>query len=303
MKKHDREALANIIDLIAVQAEEMYTTKLSKADPGEETPGEKKPEGSSVEGTQDGPPPSSPKDDASSAPPPPDVSASAPPPGGDDGSAPPAPPAGGDAPGGEMPMGDDGGGEMNPEAIKQQIMHLPMEMVQMYYLAFADRLRELAPGGDAGASAGAPPAPAPEATPPAPPAAPPGPPGGDLPMGKGEFDDQSGKIMKSLNELKSELSAQKALTENLQGIVANQTTMLLKSASRPVRMSVSAVDLGASLVKTEKKDASGLSRDEIVKRLSKVTAKPDLSKSDRDLSKQYMRGECGVDKIAHLVIE
>lgn len=350
MKKLNKADLTDIVDMLAsdvavlVKSEAEGGVALNKADPGEETPGEKKPEGSSLEGSKD--------EGSSDGPPsgdsgPPDASAGGPPP---DASAGPPPDASASA---GAPTGDpaaDASAGLSPEAIKAEIAHLGLEETKMYFLAFQSHLSDLmtAQGGGAGAppdaSAGAPPpgaAPPPDASAsavppggpegssaPPPPAGPPA--GGPPEMGKGEFDDKSGKVSegkmskaeqaeivslvkaqvegpmkKALAEKDAEIeSLKKALDESVSKIAGSLTKMANKAqALRKSAAGVSVVQKPGTETAPEagKVDVSKLNKSEVTAKLREVTARTDLKKSDRDLATAVILGHKPASEAAHLL--
>jgi hypothetical protein len=331
MKKSKKEDLSAILDLIVddvavmVKNEQEGSSKLSKADPGQESPGEKKPEGSSIEGTDDS------EASAETSPPPADESAGAPP---AEGSAPPAGPTDGAPPEGS-PSGDpaaDASQGLTPETIKAEIEHLPVDQVKMYYLAFKARLMELLPqdGGDAGAGM-APPSADPAAAAGAPPSAPPpaaAPPEASAPpMGKGEFDDESGKISKSeVSLFKSEMISLRETVETLKKSLSEKDATIAAfeenvgkvakalhtklNKQQGMRKSLAGVSFverpGTESPSADKAKIDGvlkLPATEITKRLTVVTASPDLAKSDRDKISGYYAGRVKLENIAHLITE
>jgi hypothetical protein len=320
--------LENIIDLIAnevgvmMKSEHESGKSLSKADPGEESPGEKKPEGSSIEGTTDE---AGSDDGGDSAPPSDDASSEAPP---ADDSASGAPPAGGEgAPTGD-PAADASAGAISPEAIEGEIAHLSVEELKMYLLAFKSALvKKLGVGG---APAGGPPMDG--ATPPPAPAGAPGadpgadPSMGDPAMGKGEMDDQSGKVttgtmaksegFKALAEVSTlkkalagkdeEIAAlKKSMEEGVERIaVGFQNIMNKATAQRKSASGISFVTKPGTMAKSEKSavDVMTLDSTSLTKALRDMTAKPDLKKSDRDLITRFQLDQEPREKLAHLFV-
>ncbi len=303
---------------------------LAKADPGQEAPAEKKPEGSSAE------------------PPQPEASASAP---ATDGSpvtgAPPTPPAMGGSADGASPPADAGapGGEVTVEQIKTEADQMDVEELKKYFLAFKAALMEKMggagepPGSPDPSAAGAPPPaaggpPPAAASPPPSPAASPSPDETVPPMGKGEFDDKSGKVTEGSmsksekDEIfarlgKAEQDAKAAKTENdrLQKALADKETEfdakvaqvakgiegLAKKAG--LRKSVATAAAAAivpkpgseaPLAKTET-DVSRMSRADIVGKLNEVTRNPKLTKSDRSDINQFVAGNAPVEKVVRFL--
>lgn len=319
--------LENIIDLIAnevgvmMKSEHESGKSLSKADPGEESPGEKKPEGSSIEGTTDE---AGSDDGGDSAPPSDDASSDAPP---ADDSASGAPPAGGDAAPTGDPAADAGAGAISPEAIEAEIAHLSVEELKMYLLAFKSALvKKLGVGG---APAGGPPMDG--ATPPPAPAdgagaPPPGADGTDPAMGKGEMDDQSGKVTtgtmaksegfkalaevttlkKALADKDGEIAAlKKSMEEGVERIAVGFQNIITKAtAQRKSASGISFVTKPGTMAKSEKTavDVMTLDTTSLTKALRDMTAKPDLKKSDRDLITRFQLGQEPREKLAHLFV-
>ncbi len=307
------EVATGVESLMKAEAE-AEAQKLSKADPGEEATGEKKPEGSSAE----------PAPEASASPeasgPPAGDEGSAPPPGGDEGSAPPPDAASGD------PAAD---AMATPEALEAEYAKLPDQELQMHFVALRSALMKRqtvqpdAGAPDAGAGpppeasgspAGAPPPPPPEAS---------GPPA----MGKGEIKlgDGSGGKMTAGKMSKSEVEAQarlvkaeadqKALAKTvadqaatiqaLEANIGNIAAAVKNRLERPIRKSATGVSFVTKPGTTA--DAStkfeSLSKSEIVKKLNEVTSSASLSKKDRDLVNSYCVGTVSIKEIAHLLTE
>lgn len=326
MKTLNPQAITGLVDLLASDVADMLKAEaLAKADPGEETPGEKKPEGSSVEGSKgDDAPPAAPPE-ASASPP-----ADAPPPG---------PPGAEGSPTGD-PAADASQG-LDPEAIKAEIAHLSVEELKAYLLAFKDVLTAkltAGPGAEGSAPGGPPPGP-PEASASAPPPGPP--PAGEAPpdpmMGKGEFDDKSGKVSggkmtkseedafislvkgQVMKEVGGQITAlQKSnvekdakiteLNDALEtGVTKIATSMQgLVTRSQALRKSVAGISYATKPTTEEpaakgKVDVSKLSKSEATARLREVTGRPDLKKTDRDLVNGFYAGIVPIEKIEHLL--
>lgn len=308
-------------------------TVLAKADPGHEAPAEENPEGSS------------------SAPPAPEASASAP---ATDG-APATPPAEGQSATGESPMASpdpaadpaaQGQGEVSVEQIKAEFDSLDVEEVKKYFLAAKASLMEKM-GGPGGAPAGAGPdasaspdgsAPPPAASPSAPPAAAaspsPSPSPEEPPMGKGEFDDESGKVSagkmaKSLDvdEVLNRLSKAEAAVAEVAGLkkaiaekdatIAAFEEKLGKVAAgvqrivdrQPLRKSFSTSAAAAAVVAkpgSEGPSAGGkapvnMTRPEAIRKLNEVTRNPSLKKTERETINAFVAGNGTFDSVVQFL--
>lgn len=106
---------------------------------------------------------------------------------------------------------------------------------------------------------------------------------------------------KELSLAKSEIEALKManaeLKKSLESIVETLNRKFVKPAVAPQRKAVTELTV---LNKTEQAPAE-LSRKEIVKKLEKVAATPDLKKSDREVINAYCVGNGTLDSIQHLL--
>lgn len=293
-----QETLAPILKAEFQKAEE----QLAKAQPGEAT----KPEVPADESATKPEDKSASKGDDKSASPPADASAS-PPPAADKSAspppadAPPAPPA--DAPpAGDASASGDPAADMSsdPAELQQAYATLPLEELQMHYLAVKSALIA-AMGNDASADAppvDAPPAPGASAAPP--PAAPPAPP----PAQKAELkvDEKANgqdptKLGKSEKDILIEALQKKAAEQET--ALASLVNAMTKVIETPVRKSVTSV----SEIKTDstKVDVSKLSKGEIKTRLKRAAEKQTLSKSDRERINLFALGHIEVEGIADLI--
>lgn len=331
----NKKELANVIEnatLAFAKVLNMETQSgapLAKADPGQEAPAEKNPEGSS------------------SSPPQPEASASAPATDGDPATgAPPTPPAMGGSPDGSSPPADGAapGGEVTVEQIKAEADQMDVEELKKYFLAFKASLMEKMggagePPGSPDPAAGAPPPAAggpPGAPPPAAASPSPSPDEGVPPMGKGEFDDKSGKVSegsmsKSEKEEifarlgKAEQATKEAKDENerlrkaladkdvqfdiqvaqvAKGIeaLAKKTGLRKSVATSAAAAVIPKPGSAAPLAKTESAvDVSTMSRAEIVGKLNEVTRNPKLTKSDRADINQFVAGNAPVEKVVRFL--
>lgn len=281
--------------------------RLVKATPGQEVPAEKNPENSSSAPGGDenasAPPPAEGSESTGASPA--DASAGGPPAGADPAAA-----------GGDPAAGADQGQPPTPEQIKAEFDQMPVEEVKIYLLGAKASLMERmggagAPDGaspEASASAGGPPAGAPPAA--GPPAAA-GSPGSPPPeMGKGEFDDKSGKVKagsmskaevefgerlsKAEAAIAENASLRKALSDKDAEIAAKDAEMagavqklaagfqkILSGNAGPMRKSVAGIsDLRVTGKAGEpvtaaplaKADVSGMTRAEAVRKLNALTS-------------------------------
>lgn len=302
--------LAQVTDDVAelLKSEADEGVKLSKADEGEETPAEKKPEGSSTE---------PPAPEAS-----PEASADAPPAGDESAPAPEASAEG--SPEGD-PAADAG---LTPEALQAEYAKLPPEELKMHFLAAKAALMAVM-GSDDGQAP-------PEAS--APPAAPPaaaGPEGSAVapeastpPMGKKELkmgDGSGGKItpgkmaksedvvipaeilerltkaeaaLSQVEDLKKSLADKDAQISQFEEKMGQVAAGFQKLMNRPMRKSVTGISYIQKPGSESGADVSRLSKTEVVQKLTEVTASSTLTKSDRDLINSYVVGNVPVDAVA-----
>lgn len=307
-KKDFQKLLDDTVDALQdalAKAEKEPGEELAKADPGKETPAEKKPSGDSAEGSEP-----EKKEEGSKEPPKEEKKeGSAPPKEGGEESASDngPPPAEGEAPpaapeGEGQPPADPAAamGEVSVESLQAEYEGMPLDQQKMHLLALKAAMmkammdQEAAPPAGAvppGAPQGAPPVAPPEAAPPvAPPAAPP-------------------PVQKSDPAIFSTLEALKKSVEDLQKSVKEKDEIIsgfgkavegLKGVIVSQRKAVTSV---ASLAKSEpaQVDLSGLTKEKVTQKLSEV-AMGKLSKSDRDLIVSYSVGTLkDVSKIAHLL--
>lgn len=313
------KVLESVTDDLAaiIKHEETEDTALSKADPGEEAPGEKTPEGSSSEESPEG---------------------------GDEG-APPAPEASAEGEGGGEPDGDEGGAPapeaapeasadpaadtspMSPEALEAEYAQLSPEEMKMHLLALQSAFMKVA-GGGAGPDASAPAAPGPEAS--APPAAP-APAGPPPAMGKGELKSagnggkvSAGKMSKSedgdvlvkmeqlsskVEELSKALSEKDAtiakMEESFGSLAEGFKNIILKQGA--MRKSVTGVSFvgkpGDTAPAAGSVDISTMSKAEINEKLNAVirSSATKLSKSDRETIQKFVAGNGTAESVAKFI--
>lgn len=305
MIPNDQELMSILDELENDLGEYLESTKLAKAreEDGSAPADSASPE-ASAEPSADAPPasaePSAPAPDASAAPSP---------------EAPPASPEA--AP--EDPAADQG--PIDPAALEAEYAKLPPEELKAHYLAAKAALFAVMGAGagpDAGASAppagpeGAAPAgpSAPPAGPSAPPAGPPAGPEGappmdpnmalksEVPAGKNvEGVSQSGNGGQKATVAKSEDDQKvKQLTESVERL----QKALVKIVGQPLQKAVTAQTYVPKTgdVLVEKKN---LSKAEVTAKLSEVTRREDLKKSDRALVNRYYEGSVGLEAIEHLL--
>lgn len=284
------------------------TEALAKADPGKETPAEKKPSGDSAEGSapekkeESKEPPKEEKEEA------PEASASA----SDEGSDEAAPPAEGEAPpevpaeGAEQAPADPAAamGEVSAESLQAEYEGMPLDQQKMHLLALkaammkAMMTQEMAPPA-------APAQTAPAATPPvAPPAAAPvAPPQENVPPLVQKTESDPAVIAKLETLEKSVESLQKSVKEK-EEIISNFNKAVegLKGVIVSQRKAVTSV---SSLAKSEPAsgiDLSKITKEQVTRKLSEVALAGNLKKSDRDLIVSFTVGtEKDVNKVAHLL--
>lgn len=302
LKAKELEAILNEVgtqlEPVLKSEVEKAAERLAKAHPGEST---------SAEVPKDASATKEPSDDKASAPPPktdgppaPDKSASPP-----ADVPPPAPPA--DAPPAAPPAdpaaGGDDGMECDPAQLQAAFSAMPLETLQMYYLA-AKAALIAAMGNDGGADA--PPAmDAPPAAPPAPPAAPPvaPPPAmkGELPADpKANGEDPNKAVAKSEKDVEIETLKKQVADQN--EAVLKLTGAFKTFVERPVRKSI----VGLSDLKqpgvAPVVDVSKLTKDEARARLRKVVEKTSLSKSDRERINAFYLGHAELDSVKDLLV-
>lgn len=285
------------------------TEALAKADPGKETPAEKKPSGDSAEGSAPEKKEESkepPKEESKEAP---EASASA----SDEGpSDEAAPPAEGEAPpeapaeGAEQAPADPAAamGEVSVESLQAEYEGMPLDQQKMHLLALkaammkAMMTQEMAPPA-------APAQAAPAAAPPvAPPAAPPvAPPQENIPPPVQKTESDPAVIAKLETLEKSVESLQKSVKEK-EEIISNFNKAVegLKGVIVSQRKAVTSV---SSLAKSEPNtgiDLSKFTKEQVTRKLSEVALAGNLKKSDRDLIVSFTVGtEKDVNKVAHLL--
>lgn len=343
--KLNKKELNSVIDKVTAEFEDIIKAAvaegqpLSKADPGTQGSAEVDPEGSSTAPAAPEGSPSAPSADASAGPPAsPSPEASAPPAEGS--------PEGSHA----EPDGDEVGqvsyAQIPPEQLSAEIGKLPPEDQKALFLACKTAL--MATMGGAGAP---PPGASPEASAPSPEASasagPPAAPGPDAsaspspeapPMGKGEFDDKSGKVsagsmkksedqngfadrlakaestvatlLKSNSDKDAELAAlNKAFEEKLEPL-AKGIQAIVERASVPMRKSVKGISEvqfagkpGDEPATKSKVDVSSMSKAEATQKLRELTAPgtAPLAKKDINAVVSFMAGNGNIESVAHLL--
>lgn len=301
--KLSKAELDRILDDVATNVTALLP--LTKADPGAEASGEGTPPGSSTEESSTssaddsaGSPPS----DAPPAPPsedssgsessgdaPPDMSGSS----SDDsdsssGSGSPgdvAMGAGGDPAAAGAPVDPAMDQPLTPEALQNEYAQLPPEELKMHLLACKAALLAQTP-------AVAPAAPPPPAPPAAPPAAP-------MDMGKSEGSGELESLKKTVQEQSAMLERFNALLPRL----ADSFKDILEG-KRPLRKSLTGITYDR---KPGSEDAPTVSRwaaaprDQVIQKLTEITASDAIQKSDRNLINAYVAGSVKVDKILHIL--
>lgn len=319
MKKQLKTDLDAIVDQVRTELEPILKAeftkaekKLAKAAPGEDTSPEVPADKSATkdDSASDDSAPPAPKADASASPPadgPPPPAADGPP--GDASASPP-----GDASGDpSQDMSSD------PAELQQAYASLPLEELQMHYLAVKAALMQAMgnpdgsappadPAADPSATAMPPAAPPASASPSpaAPPPPPPAPPAPDAPppalkaeAGMTEHEEANGEnpLDKSEKDLAIE-ALQKTVAEQGAVLQAAQAT-IKKLVETPVRKSITTV---ADIKKTEGSvDVKTLSRDDIKARLKRAAEKQTLTKSDRERINLFALGHLKVEGIADLI--
>lgn len=297
MKNLTKTELVSIMDEVQKHLDESLGaeaarvgTQLSKAHPGEDTSAEVPPDESSTS-------PSGP--DASASPPPPDASAAPP----DASASPDASATPPDASAVPPEAGADdsmGGGEVppSPEEIKQAYDALPLDQLQVHYLAAKQALVEkMGAPGNAG-----PPAPDQSAAPPAPDASASAPPPALKSEGKQLPNDEKANGQDPLHAVKkSENSPEfESLTKKLADqdeALKSLVGAMKKIVEAPVRKAiVSTADLQAA-----PQDFSSLTKSEVDQKLRRVARNPLLSKSERGLITSFTLGHVGVDAVKDLL--
>jgi hypothetical protein len=287
---------------------------LKKADPGEETPGEAKPSGSSSEGSG-----------SSSASPAPTPSAAKE--GDADDAGTPAPDASASADPGQDPNAVDQGGD-DIGAIKAEYAKEPLERLKMLFVACHAALMEKMGGVD-DQSAQAPQAPAPEATPGE--GSPPGPgeqssavtkkefcagegSGGEMtsgaPMKKSEteikFEERLVALEKSIKDKDAVIAEKDKTLADLESrfgeAAAKMTTFLQKHTGVGLRKSIAGVNEVSFEGKpgTDNKTTE-ISFEEAKAKLNEISRQPDLKKSDREAITSYVLGAAQQSTVAHLL--
>lgn len=343
-KKELDKVLASVTEDVAelLKSETEEGEKLSKADPGAETAGEEKPEGSSAE---------PPKEEPSASPSPEASGDGSAPPAAE--GTPPAPEGEGSAPSGD-PAADQQGG---PEALEAEYAQLPPEELKAHFLACKSALMKVLAGGAGpegsapagapgaeGSAPAAPPAAPPAGAPPAPegsapPAPPAGPsPEGEPPMGKKEIKmsgngsggkisagkmaksedvtvssdvlarlEKAEKALEQVEGLKKTIAEKDAVIASFEEKVGQVAGGIAKLIERPIRKSVASVTYaakpGSEPASKSTIDPSSLSKSEVTQKLRAATASESLSKKDRDLVSGFMLGTVTIDKVAHLLTE
>lgn len=308
-----KDILAEVAEDLA-KAFDSEKTKLSKAD------GEAPPKEEPAEDTSGGPPAEG--SEGSDAPPAADASASAP------GAESPAPgPDASPAPQGVDPAADQAAA-LTPEALQAEYGKLSPEELDMHIKA-ALAAKAVVAGGmppdaggampppdmSAGAPAGAPPMPpAASPSPAGPPGLPPPPPQAPLmqsekgeqiapsPERKGERSiDSLGKsefqaFTKAQND---KVAALEALVKNQHGEIEALTKIAKLIVEQPLRKAITTV---AYQPRSEepKKELKDLNKTSFTAHLSKLSARPDLKKADRQLINDYFDGVVKVEALAPL---
>jgi hypothetical protein len=303
LSKKDLQQLVDSVSLqlteVLAKAEEIPNQELAKATPGNETPSEKVPTGSS---TTEETPGEAPNEDSSSASP--DAS-SAPAEGASDGTppvdgaAPAEAPADGAAP---DPAQDETG---SVESLQAEYSALPLEELKMHLLACkAALMAQMVQGGGEGAESAAPDADAAEGTPPAlegaapadgavPPA-----PEGEPPMQKTETDPA---VLERLTSLEKSLKEKDEIINGFGAVASNLERILTKRKSAH---SIAVLGKpGTEMAKSEDGiDVSSLKTEQVIEKLNEITANGKLSKSDRDAVISYVASSVkDITKIAHLL--
>jgi hypothetical protein len=279
---------------------EKAAERLAKAHPGESTASETPKDASA---TKEAP------DDKSSAPPPPKPEGT--PPAAKEASPPPAaPPAAdpaltADPAAATDPAADPGAaGAEDPADLQAAYATLPLEDLQMHYLACKAALIA-AMGNDGGADA--PPAadPAAAAAPPAPPppAAPPAAPPAlknELPSDPKANGEDPANVAKSEKDL-TIASLEKRVTER-DTALEQLTGALRKIVERPVRKAITSLsDLRKSDGQGSTVDLSKLSKNEQRALVRKAAEKPNLKKSDRERLNSFFFGNLEIDGVKDLL--
>lgn len=183
-------------------------------------------------------------------------------------------------------------GPVDPAALEAEYAKLPLPELQAHYLAAKAALFS-AMGQGQGASPSAPPPAAPPAGPSA--GAPPaGPSAGAPPMAMSE----KGAEVKGVGDGSGEMS--KSEVEDLKAQVAEMSKIVSLFVGQPIRKAVTNTSYVAKSEVSEVETKS-ITPAQITAKLSELTRKPDLKKSDRDLVTGYYEGTVKVDAIAHLL--
>lgn len=217
-------------------------------------------------------------------------------------AVPPAPDAGGD------PAADQA---TSPEQLQAEYAQLPPDQLKMHLMAAHAALMAVMgqQGGDQGGAPPAPdasasPAPGPEQTPPP-------------DMGKKEFATgegtggkvSSGKMAKSerdleIETLKKSLKEQELTIEKFGKLAENIAKVISKPLVKSVRK-ISEVKIdnkpGTPNSSDSELDVSKLSREQVIAGLNTAIRTGKLSKSDKDLVKQFSVRSVGVEKVAHIL--
>ena len=318
-----KKDLEKLIDSVTTDLSGLLESeKLSKADPGVETPGEKTPEGSSADVPEESASPSSSESEAPAAP---SGEEGAP---AEDAGVPEGPPADEEQP--TDPAADAQG---TGEALIAEYSKLPPEELKIHFLACKEALMQSlggdgqgdqvppgaegqpdqAPEGQSDQGAPCPTCGAPigDAS------AAPLPPG----MGKSEFDSPDGEkvapakmgksefdpaiLMVEIEILKKNLKEKDEHIQRMEDSFGQAAVGLKKLIERGsgLRKSIASVAFtpkpGSEAASTDKLDVKSMSRTEVLSRLKDVTATNlSLKKSDRDLITSYVFGtDCSIEKV------
>ena len=300
--KLTKSELARLIDdvtsdfgtLLAKAETDGEAPEMAKADPGEESPGEKTPAGSSA---------AEPKKEEST--PAPEAPAE---PDGDE-----APPAKEQAPDAATEQG------VPEQTLESQYSALPVEELKLHFVACKTALMAAlgAAGGPPAPDASTPPAPPASVPPPAPApeAASPAPQpgfgkkefpaaegsGGEMKLGKSEADIKFESRLETLEKALKEKDEYIKDVESKFSAAAEGLTKLINS--QPMRKSIAGVSFVAreDSGTTSGPQAPTLTKAEAVARCNEISSRPDLKKSDRDLLNKFVTGNIAQDQIAHLL--
>jgi hypothetical protein len=286
-----QQEIENLFNEVAAELTDLTKSEVSTlAKAREESAGSASPAGSPSPG-------GAPGADASAGASPSADAGSGAPPGADDGSgsAPPMDPSAAGSPDmGAAPGADAGGSEMppDPEAIKQALMGLPVEQIEMYFLAAKSALFEKkaqAGGADAGGSMG-PPATDPSASPaPAPSAAAPAPSASPMPPDQTMKNEKDTEAFKKAEELEKKLDLVVGALEHFVG------APMRKSVEKIAALPKNGNESGNSQAAAPK-----LSKSEVMAKLKEVNV-GGLKKSERDLILDFYAGKADVEKVQHFI--